>query len=96
MRKVCSGDCGGRGIGEIIAFMTSLHGETLLPQLRTCLDASDDEGVVRLVGALNRTRQGRLHFHRLEKGEVLAVVAACRRHDLAVSGEEQWKASQAV
>ena len=74
--------------------MTSLHGETLLPQLRTCLDASDDEGVVRLVGALNRTRQGRLHFHRLGKDELVAVLEACRRHDLAVSAEG-WE-SQAV
>ncbi|HYX43488.1 MAG TPA: hypothetical protein VE760_00505 [Acidimicrobiales bacterium] len=76
--------------------MTSLHGETLLPQLRTCLDASDDEGVVRLVGALTRTRQGRLHFRRLDKGELLAVVDACRRHDLAVSDHEGREASQAV
>ena len=82
--------------GGIIACMTSLHGETLLPQLRTCLDASDDEGVVRLIGALNRTRQGRLHFRRLDKGELLAVVEACRRHDLAVSGDERWEASEAV
>jgi hypothetical protein len=74
--------------------MTSLHGETLLPQLRACLDAADDDGVVRLVGALNRTRQGRLHFHRLDKGELLAVVEACRRHDLAASGE-RWE-SRAV
>jgi hypothetical protein len=96
MGKVCSGDCGGREKGEIIACMTSLHGETLLPQLRTCLDASDDEGVVRLVGALNRTRQGRLHFRRLDKGELLAVLDACRRHDLAVSGGERWGASEAV
>jgi hypothetical protein len=76
--------------------MTTLHGETLLPQLRTCLDASDDQGVVRLVGALTRTRQGRLHFRRLDKGELLAVVEACRRHDLAVSGQEGWESSQAV
>lgn len=76
--------------------MTSLHGETLLPQLRSCLDASDDEGVVRLVGALNRTRQGRLHFHRLHKGELLAVLEACRRHDVAASGHGRWEAPQAV
>jgi hypothetical protein len=75
--------------------MTSLHGETLLPELRTCLDASDDEGVVRLVGALNRTRQGRLHFHRLAKGELLAVLEACRRHDLALAGQAPWEASRA-
>ena len=66
--------------------MTSLHGETLLPLLRTCLDASDDEGVVRLVGALKRTRDGRLHFHRLQKGEMIAVLEACRRHDLSLTG----------
>lgn len=96
MQKVCSGDCRQRENSEIIASMTSLHGETLLPQLRTCLDASDDEGVVRLISALNRTRQGRLHFHRLDKGEVLAVVDACRRHDLAASGHERWRSSRAV
>ena len=66
--------------------MTSMHGETLLPQLRTCLDASDDDGVVRVVGALKRTRQGRLHFHRLDKHEMLAVLEACRRHDVERSG----------
>ena len=76
--------------------MTSLHGETLLPQLRTCLDASDDEGVVRLIGALNRTRQGRLHFHRLDKGELLAVVEACRRHDLATNEPSDWERARAV
>lgn len=76
--------------------MTSLHGETLLPQLRTCLDASDDEGVVRVVTALNRTRQGRLHFHRLDKVELLAVLEACRRHDLAVSADSPWERAQAV
>ncbi|HEX2191950.1 MAG TPA: hypothetical protein VHH09_02050 [Acidimicrobiales bacterium] len=75
--------------------MTSLHGETLLPKLRTCLDASDDEGVVRLVGALNRTRQGRLHFHRLDKDELLAVLEACRRHDLAISQPSGWRTLRA-
>jgi hypothetical protein len=90
------GDCGGRENGGIIASMTSLHGETLLPQLRTCLDASDDEGVVRLVGALNRTRQGRLHFHRLDKDELLAVLEACRRHDLAASDPYGQETAQAV
>jgi hypothetical protein len=76
--------------------MTSLYGETLLPQLRTCLHASDDEGVVRLVGALNRTRAGRLHFRRLDKGELLAVLEACKRHDLATSGQHQWETPRAV
>ncbi len=75
--------------------MTSLHGETLLPQLRTCLDASDDEGVVRLVGAFTRTRQGRLHFHRLDKDELLAVLDACRRHDVAMSAPSGWRAVRA-
>ena len=96
MRKVCSGDCGQRENGGIIASMTSLHGDTLLPQLRICLDASDDEGVVRLVGALNRTRQGRLHFHRLDKDELLAVLEACRRHDLATSEPSGWERARAV
>ena len=96
MQKVRSGDCPEREKGGIIASMTSLHGETLLPQLRTCLDTSDDEGVVRLVGALNRTRQGRLHFHRLHKDELVAVLEACRRHDMATSGPSGWGQTRAV
>jgi hypothetical protein len=62
--------------------MTSPNPE-LLAQLRTCLDAGDDGGVVRLMVVLRRTRRGRRSFHSLEKAELLGVLAACRRHDVA-------------
>jgi hypothetical protein len=62
--------------------MTRLH-RNLLGQLRASLVAGDDEGVVRAMTVLRRTRRGRRCFHSLEKAELLQVLAACRRRDVA-------------
>jgi hypothetical protein len=72
--------------------MTRLHRQ-LLAQLRASLVAGDDEAVVRAMTVLRRTRRGRRCFHSLEKTELLEVLAACRRRDVAAGARARAQAA---